>query len=669
MAGAGNPNMVGMTKPGMALAAPAAPVAPVTPTIPSQMSTPFGGMFPNPMQTMPQINRAPEVPSAYSPMGQPAAPERPSYIETSDDLRWRQGRNLRPTNAQIPAGNLRATSGPVLPPAQRLMTQLPPVSQLPPMAQPMPAQPPVPQADIDINGQQYNDPNAPNFTATPDFGLAPWTESDLFRPNITPIAQAGTGGGKGGGAPVVTPPGGPSDPPPGTGFPPPYFGPRPPQIRPPEPPPVVPREPNINQTAADGINNSIAGATGELNYQPMNISPSGYGASQVSGNGYQAAGSTGQGYDAAQASGQGFNAANVGSTGYGATNAGSTGYGANNVQAGQIGDSDLSRYMNQYDSQVIDNTLGDMNRARQMQQQSSGASATAAGAFGGSRHALREAENNRNYYDQAAKTTSALRQAGFNNAQQMGLNDLQSTLQANLANQNANNAASQFGASAANTAGLTNAAAANRANEFGASALNQAAQQYSAQQQAANQFGAQAGNTANLANQAAFNQANQFGAQAANNSALANQASLNQARQFGAQAQNTAGLANQSSFNQANQFNATQNQNAQLANQSAGLAGSQQRLAAGRQLGDLSNLGFGMGQTLTGNLAQDGAMKQGLNQLLIDAVKNQYGQYQQSPYNSIGLLSQALGASPVPQTTNTSKTPGLFDYLTLASGM
>ena len=488
MAGAGNPNMVGMTKPGMAVAAPAAPVAPVTPTFPSQMSSPFGGMLPNVMQTMP-------------------------------------------------------------------------------------AQPPA-----------VSTPAAP-----------PMVEDALV------------------------------------------FAPRPPQIRPLAALPAAPRQPNINQTAATGINRSIAGATGELNYQPMNISPSGYGA----------AGSTGQGYDAAQASGQGFNAANVGSTGYGATNAGSTGYGANNVQAGQIGDSDLSRYMNQYDSQVIDNTLGDMDRARQMQQQSSGASATAAGAFGGSRHALREAENNRNYYDQAAKTTSALRQAGFNNAQQMGLNDLQSTLQANLANQNANNAASQFGASAANTAGLTNAAAANRANEFGASALNQAAQQYAAQQQAANQFGAQANNNANLANQSSLNQANQFGAQANNNAAL----------------------ANQSSFNQANQFNATQNQNAQLANQSAGLAGSQQRLAAGRQLGDLSNLGFGMGQTLTGNLAQDGAMKQGLNQLLIDAVKNQYGQYQQSPYNSIGLLSQALGASPVPQTTTTSKQPGLFDYLTLGAGM
>ena len=524
MAGAGNPNMVGMTKPGMALAAPAAPAAP---TIPSQMSSPFGGMFPNPMQPMP----------------------------------------AQPMPAQ------------------------PPTQIVQPMPAPQPMIPPVDRVPLGYNGP------------APDEIIHEYPNG-LPQPT-SPVPQAGTGGGKGGGAPVVTPPSGPSDPPPSIGSPPPFFGPRPPQIRPPEPQPVVPRQPNINQTAATGINNSIAGATDELNYQPMNISPSGYGASQVSG--------------------EGFDAANVASTGYGATNAGYQGYNANNVTAGQIGDADLSRYLNQYDSQVIDNTLGDMNRARQMQQQSSGANATAAGAFGGSRHALREAENNRNYYDQAAKTTSALRQAGFNNAQQMGLNDLQSTLQANLANQNANNAASQFGASAANTAGLTNAAAANRANEFGASALNQAAQQYSAQQQAANQFGAQANNNANL--------------------------------------------ANQSAFNQANQFNATQNQNAQLANQSAGLAGSQQRLAAGRQLGDLSNLGFGMGQTLTGNLAQDGAMKQGLNQLLIDAVKNQYGQYQQSPYNSIGLLSQALGASPVPQTTTTEKQPGLFDYLTLGASM
>jgi hypothetical protein len=106
-----------------------------------------------------------------------------------------------------------------------------------------------------------------------------------------------------------------------------------------------------------------------------------------------------------------------------------------------------------------------------------------------------------------------------------------------------------------------------------------------------------------------------------------------------------------------------------MANQNAGLAGSQQRLQAGNQLGNLSNLGFGMGQTVNRNMAQDGAMKQGLNQLLIDAAKNQFNQYQNQPYQDVGLISAALGQSPVPQTTTTSKNPGLFDYLTLGAQM
>ena len=285
--------------------------------------------------------------------------------------------------------------------------------------------------------------------------------------------------------------------------------------------------------------------------------------------------------------------------------------------------------------------------------------------------------------------------------------------QANMANQSAGNQASQYGSQAANTAALTNAAAANQASQFGAAAANQAAMQASQQQQQAamfgaqasnaassanqqalnqaRQFGSQAGNTANLANQQALNQAGQFGAQALNTSGLANQASINQAQQFGAQAGNTANLANQSSLNQARQFgsqarntsslanaqarnnmgqfNAQQRQAAQMANQNAGLAGSQQRLNAGNQLGNLSNLGFGMGQTVNRNMAQDGAMKQGLNQLLIDAARNQFNQYTNQPYKDTGLISAALGQAPVPQTTTTSKNPGLFDYLTLGASM
>jgi len=561
---------------------------------------------------------------------------------------------------------------------------------------------------------------------------------------------------------------------------------------------TVRRAPNINQTAAAGINDSIAGARREMNYRPGMVGAAQYGPSATSGQGYQAAGSSGQGYNAATNFGRGFNAAGVGSQGYESTDtgargfqsgdAGSSGYGAqdanaqgyssanatgtgygaervgsapqvgaNDVRSGLLADTDLSSYMNQFDDAVVDSTLSDLDRARQIQAQNIGANATTAGAFGGSRHALREAENKRNFYDQAAKTAASLRQSGFNNAQQMGLTDIGNTMQADRANQSANlqadsltanlsqqaamanqasanqaaqfgaqaqnqaslanqaaqnrasefsagaqnqvglanaaaanrasefgssasnqaalanaaasNRASEFGASADNAAAMASAAAANQASQFGASAANQAARQAAQQQQQANMFGAQASNTARLANQAALNQASQFGAQAGNTASLANQASLNQARQFGSQAANTAALANQNAFNQAGQFNAQQRQAAQMANQNAGLAGSQQRLAAGNQLGNLANLGFGMGQTLTGNLAQDGAMKQGLNQLLIDAARNQYNQYQNQPFKDVGLISAALGQSPVPQTTTTNKQPGLFDYLTLGAGM
>ena len=94
----------------------------------------------------------------------------------------------------------------------------------------------------------------------------------------------------------------------------------------------------------------------------------------------------------------------------------------------------------------------------------------------------------------------------------------------------------------------------------------------------------------------------------------------------------------------------------------------QTNLAAASQLANIANLGFGMGQSVQQGLAQQGAMQQGLQQALIDAAKQQYAGYTGAPAASIGYVSSALGATPVPQTTTTSKQPGLFDWLTLALG-
>lgn len=112
---------------------------------------------------------------------------------------------------------------------------------------------------------------------------------------------------------------------------------------------------------------------------------------------------------------------------------------------------------------------------------------------------------------------------------------------------------------------------------------------------------------------------------------------------------------------------------ASLANQSAGLQGAQQRLGAANQLGQISNLGFGMGQQVNQNLATQGAMQQALQQMVMDNAANKFNQYTAQPAIGLQYLNAALGATPSDnvfnQTKTETKTPGLFDYLSLgASG-
>ena len=188
----------------------------------------------------------------------------------------------------------------------------------------------------------------------------------------------------------------------------------------------------------------------------------------------------------------------------------------------------MQQYTNPYESQVVQQSLSDLERSRQMQQNLGGAQATAANAFGGSRHGIAEAETNRAFADQAARTASGLRQTGYQNAQQLA-------------------------------------------------------------------------------------------------------------------------------------------QQAQMQNQQAALQGSQQRLQAGSQLGNLSNLGFGMGQTIQNRMDTQGAMQQNLQQQLINAAKAQQQGYTSSPADSLQYLLQAVGGAPNVGTTTSGYTPGLFDYLSLGA--
>ena len=80
---------------------------------------------------------------------------------------------------------------------------------------------------------------------------------------------------------------------------------------------------------------------------------------------------------------------------------------------------DLAQYTNPYENQVVQQSLSDLERSRLIAKNVDSAQAGAASAFGGSRHGIAESETNRAFADQVARTSSGLRQTGYQNAQDM----------------------------------------------------------------------------------------------------------------------------------------------------------------------------------------------------------------------------------------------------------
>jgi len=90
----------------------------------------------------------------------------------------------------------------------------------------------------------------------------------------------------------------------------------------------------------------------------------------------------------------------------------------------------MEGYQNPYTQQVIDTTLADIERSRQVAQNQGAAGAVAARAFGGSRQGVAEAETNRAAFDQAGRTAAQLRSAGFETAAGLGARDIAAAQQA-----------------------------------------------------------------------------------------------------------------------------------------------------------------------------------------------------------------------------------------------
>ena len=151
------------------------------------------------------------------------------------------------------------------------------------------------------------------------------------------------------------------------------------------------------------------------------------------------------------------------------------------VGAGSLLDAPIDRYMNTYTQQALDPAIAEINRQAEIQKGGNRARATAAGAYGGSRAALMDAETNRNALSQIARTESEGMKSAFDTA-------------TNLVGQDQNRKL---------TADLTNAGATNAQLGKNMDALNQIAIFNAGQKQNAGQRTAELKQQTNLANQQA----------------------------------------------------------------------------------------------------------------------------------------------------------------------
>ena len=81
----------------------------------------------------------------------------------------------------------------------------------------------------------------------------------------------------------------------------------------------------------------------------------------------------------------------------------------------------VQKYMNPYQQEVIEGSIGDIERARQMQRAQENVQATAARAFGGSRQGVTRSLVDEAALRDVANLTSRLRSQGFTQAQNLGL--------------------------------------------------------------------------------------------------------------------------------------------------------------------------------------------------------------------------------------------------------
>mgnify|MGYP003628008667 FL=1 len=366
------------------------------------------------------------------------------------------------------------------------------------------------------------------------------------------------------------------------------------------------------------------------------------------------------------------------------------------VNAQRFADTSLDPYTNQYENQVVNQTISDIDRARQMQQNQNNAAAVSAGAFGGDRQAIQRAETDRNALEATAREVGQLRQGGYEAAAQRAEGDITRNLTGQQSNQASNMAAGQFNignefsrqqanqardltqsqANAsnslarqrANQASNLAARTSNAANSLTRQQSNQSANLRAMEANARNTLDASRWNASNALDASRYNAANSLARQQSNQASNLTADQTNAGNDLiGQQANQTANLqASQSNANNAlnastanalnnlnmQRYNQADQMQAGMNNQNAGLSNQQFQLGAANQLAGLGGDYRNFANQDAQNILGVGNFQQGQAQNILDDQSRRYQQEQEYAFRMFDLLRGAAGILPNPLTSS-----------------
>ena len=278
-----------------------------------------------------------------------------------------------------------------------------------------------------------------------------------------------------------------------------------------------------------------------------------------------------------------------------------------NVAAGALTDMDLRGYMNPYMGAVADATRADIERTGALSDQALRARYAAAGAFGGTRQAVAQAEGARNTAEVVAKTLGDLRSSGYAQAVGSATADLNRRFAADQSNQQV---------------------------DFSVAGANQTAAQ-----------------KADLANQQADITISQGNQTAAQNADTANQRMAYQIQSGNAGMLNSARQFNAATENEMKNANANRGMQAEQLNQQAGMSAAALRLDAGKILAGLTQQTTQAAEKDAQTLWNVGAQDQATRQQDMDLQAAEWADRQKYPIDMLGLRQSVLTGAPYSTST------------------